>query len=247
MTTIAGDRPTFTQYLRRLVGVYWYGLGTGFPLVSLFTMSQQARHVGAQRHAIYDRGNFNVKASRLGFARVVGAVTIIVLSLAVNGGLRQVANERSRDLIAGSSWTNEITGQVAQIPAGWLHQRDKNEEGSPIELFASPDQGVIIVFAKEDTNSRLSLDAYVHLWCQAVASEMTVSSSGMHTMMNGLDAWQGQGHMANDLTRQVHVSVMQRGRQMWRIVVVRDKQTVVDDGTVDKVRSALAATLVQEL
>jgi uncharacterized RDD family membrane protein YckC len=247
VTTIAGDRPTFAQYLRRLAGVYWYGLGTGFPLVSLFTMSRQARHVGDQRHAIYDRGNFNVKAGRLGVARVTGAVTIIVLSLVINGGLRQTANERSRDLIAGSNWTNEVTGQVVQIPAGWLHQREKNEEGSAIEVFASPNQGVIIVFAKEDTNGGLSLDAYVRLWCQAVASEMTVNSNGVHTMMNGLDAWQGQGHMASDLTQRVHVSIMQRGRQMWRIVVVRGKQTVVDEGAVDKVRSALASTLVQEL
>lgn len=59
VTTVGAQRPTAAQYLHRQLGVYWFGLGTGFPLVSLFTMARQHGRLKSGGHARYDEGKFN--------------------------------------------------------------------------------------------------------------------------------------------------------------------------------------------
>jgi uncharacterized RDD family membrane protein YckC len=67
VVTLGGARPDFGSYLKRQLGVYWYGLGTGFPLVSLFTMARQSGHLRAGRQAAYDQGLFNSARPGSGF------------------------------------------------------------------------------------------------------------------------------------------------------------------------------------
>ncbi|MBN8510306.1 MAG: RDD family protein [Burkholderiales bacterium] len=51
VTTVGAQKLTAVQYLKRQVGVYWFGLGTGFPLVSLFTMARQHGRLKKGGHA----------------------------------------------------------------------------------------------------------------------------------------------------------------------------------------------------
>ena len=53
VVTVSAHKASFGQYGRRLLGVYWGGLGTGFPLVSLFTMAHQ--------HGRFRRGKRRLK------------------------------------------------------------------------------------------------------------------------------------------------------------------------------------------
>lgn len=52
------------QYAKRLLGVYGAGLGTGFPLVNLFTMAYQQDRLRKGKRATYDEGKYSVRASR---------------------------------------------------------------------------------------------------------------------------------------------------------------------------------------
>lgn len=85
--TVGGSTPTSSEYARRLAGVYWSGLGTGFPLVPLFTMSHQYGLLKRGGEASYDLGLFNVKGAKLGWLRIVAAIVVITLILIVNGVL----------------------------------------------------------------------------------------------------------------------------------------------------------------
>lgn len=62
---VDGQKISGTQYLKRQMGVYWYGLGTSFPFVLLFTMARQHWRVKAGKEAGYDEDRYNVKAKKI--------------------------------------------------------------------------------------------------------------------------------------------------------------------------------------
>lgn len=80
-----GRRADAFEYLQRLVGVYWYGLGAAFPPVAAFTMAHQYKRLAAKGKASYDRGRFSVKAaSRVGLGRsLTAAGAIVAVTVAV--------------------------------------------------------------------------------------------------------------------------------------------------------------------
>ena len=77
------DAPVrFRSYLRRNFGVYWSGLGTGFPLISLITLVQSYDHAKSHERLAWDAavGTRVIEVSK-GRARtwVVGTVCAIAL------------------------------------------------------------------------------------------------------------------------------------------------------------------------
>ena len=123
-----GHRPTAGQYLQRQLGVYWYGLGTGFPLVSLFTMARQHRRLKARRPAGYDEGKFNVKAPKLGALGAFATVAVVVGLLFVNTALQQVSKTSERSFYSGTNWVNQVTAKSVAVPSGWIYEERKNDE-----------------------------------------------------------------------------------------------------------------------
>jgi uncharacterized RDD family membrane protein YckC len=94
VTTVGAAKPSFYEYLSRLVGVYWFGFGTGFPIVSFFTMFRQYSHVTGGRQTGYDSGRFNVRGHRIGFFRsAVGAVVVFILLGIVPNLLKELAQK----------------------------------------------------------------------------------------------------------------------------------------------------------
>jgi len=87
VTTVAGTKPSFNDYVSRLLGVYWFGLGTGFPIVSMFTMIKQYQRLKLGREAGYDSGRFNVRGHPLGWFRIALAVVVVFLLLVMVPGL----------------------------------------------------------------------------------------------------------------------------------------------------------------
>jgi hypothetical protein len=220
VTTVGAQRPTASQYLQRQLGVYWYGLGTGFPLVSLLTMARQHGRLKAERQAAYDEGKFNVKAPKLGALRALSAVAVVIGLLFVNVALQQASQSSERSYYGGTTWVNQVTGKSVAVPAGWLHEEQKNDEKQSFHVFSGPDHGVYVVFAKEDVPPNMELDTYLGAWVAAVSGNMRLSTPGQQTLVGAREAVTLTGTMADDRTQRVHATLVKKGRQVWRVVIL---------------------------
>jgi uncharacterized RDD family membrane protein YckC len=121
VVTAGGGKLSLGQYLQRLVGVYWEGLGTGFPFVSLFTMAWQGRRLADGRKTSYDKGLFEVKAPKLGVFRGVFAAFAVFALLVVNVTVLQIGKEVGRAFTNSQYSTNEVTApphvSINELPA----------------------------------------------------------------------------------------------------------------------------------
>lgn len=220
VTSMDSRRLTGAEYLRRQLGVYWYGLGTGFPLVPLFTMARQYSHLKAGRSAGYDEGRFRVTARKLNVLRVVLAVFIMVGLLLVNTVLRQMSNASDKAFYMGSTWVNAVTGKSVSIPSGWVHQEQKNTDQQTIHIFSGPSYGIYAVFAKEDLPQNMDFDAYVDAWIRAVRSQMRMAKTGPQTIVGSYPGVVLTGSMVEDRTQLVQATLVKKGRQVWRVVLL---------------------------
>lgn len=69
--TLDGQYPTAAQYLRRQLGVYWYGMAMGLPLLSLVVMAGHGLDLQRGEPASYDEKRFTVRARGWSRARVM--------------------------------------------------------------------------------------------------------------------------------------------------------------------------------
>jgi uncharacterized RDD family membrane protein YckC len=217
---VDGQKISGKQYLKRQMGVYWYGLGTAFPLVPLFTMARQHWRVKAGKQAGYDEGLYNVKAKKLGIVRVILVTIAVVLLLAANGVLQQIGKSSDNNYYLGTNWKNEVTGRTVAVPAGWIYKREQNSDNQTYYMFSNPDQGMFLVFAKEDAAPGMNLGTYVNLWITAVSDSMVLFPPGQESFINGREAVNISGHVKDDLTQKVKATVVQKGQQMWRVVIL---------------------------
>ena len=217
---VDGQKISGTQYLKRQMGVYWYGLGTAFPFVTLFTMARQHWRVKAGKEAGYDEDRYNVKAKKLGTVRVILVMIAVFLLLMAEGALQKMGNSSIGDYFLGTDWRNEVTGRTVAVPAGWIYERDQNTDNQTYHMFSNPDQGMIMVFAKEDTAPGMDLGTYMNLWVAAVSDSMVLFSPGQETFINGREAVNFSGHVKEDLTQKVNAIVVRKGQQMWRVVIL---------------------------
>jgi hypothetical protein len=140
--------------------------------------------------------------------------------LVVNGMLQHIGSESDRALAKSQAWTNVVTGKTVQLPPAWIPTTQKNDDGDRLDVFSAPMQGVYVIFAKEDTNNRLSLQDYAAAWQRAVASAMTLEPTSSSVSMDGKPVWQGSGHMVADHSQRVLAFLAQRGSQVWRVIIV---------------------------
>jgi len=210
----------FAQYARRLVGVYWYGLGTGFPLVSLFTMARQHGRLKMGKFATYDEGVFNIKARKLGLFRAAFAVATIIALFSINVALQAISQEADRAYYAGFDWTNSSSGRTVQIPSGWVHESSENVDSQPIDIFSGPQIGVFVILAEEEIDPSMSLKEYAQLWLAATEESMTLSVSGQPPLVRGLPALRLVGMMADDSTQRIDAVIVHNGDHVWRVLLV---------------------------
>ncbi len=220
VTTVDAQRLTAARYLRRQLGIYWFGLGTGFPLVSLFTMARQHGRLKSGGHARYDEGNFNVKAPKLGIIRALSAVAVVAALFFVNVVLQQMSSASDSSYYGGTTWLNQVTDKSVAVPSGWIHQEQANDEKQPVHIFFGPDYGVYVVLAKEDVQPNLDLESYLNAWVTAVKGNMKLSLPGMPTLVGAREAVTITGTMSDDRTQRVHATLVKKGRQVWRVVIV---------------------------
>ena len=239
--TEQGARPTFQQYLRRTLGVYWYGYGLGIPFVTLVTMIVQYRKLRDDRRTSYDKGAFRVHATPFGPVRTAASVCATVLVTALVMYFNGKLGEEQRRYHAGFEWTNPVTGLPTDVPSGWALESGRNADGDEFYAFASGHDGVIAFFAKEATN--LPLTEYQRLWVQAVRRDMTMREGVKPINANGRLGLEMRGVMANDNTRLVHATVVKNDRQVWRLVLVGTAGREPNTASAQKLREALLRTL----
>jgi hypothetical protein len=215
-----GQRISGKNYLARQLRVYWYGLGTGFPLITLFTIARQHRRVKAGHKASYDEGLYSVKGKQIGIFRVIFVSIAYLLLCVATGELLQIIRSSYGDIYLGNTWKNEVTGSTVVVPVGWTYRHGQNTEGHIYHMFSSPDNGIDMVFAKEDTVPGIDLGTYVPLWMAAVSNKMVLFPNVQETIINGREAVNISGHLKEDQTRKVSATVVQKNREMWRLVVV---------------------------
>lgn len=220
VTTVGAQRPTAAQYLQRQFGVYWFGLGTSFPLVTLFTMARQYGRLKSGRHARYDEGRFNVKAPKLGLVRALLAIVVVISLFFVNAALQHVSKSSDHAYYSGTTWVNQVTGKAVSVPAGWIHEEQKDEDKQSIHVFLGPDYGVYVIFAKEDVPPNMDLDDYLSAWIRAVSGNMRLATPGQSTSVGNREAAILIGTMADDRTQRVRATLVKKGRQVWRVVIL---------------------------
>lgn len=69
LATLDGQRLTGLQYLRRQLGVFWYGFAMGLPGIYLIAMASQGLSLRNGDPAAYDAGKYEVLARRLDWRR----------------------------------------------------------------------------------------------------------------------------------------------------------------------------------
>lgn len=220
VTTVSAHRPTMSQYFQRQVGVYWYGLGTGFPLVSLFTMARQHGRLKAGKQAGYDEGRFNVKAPKLGAVRTIAAVVVVAALLFANAVIQGMSRDSERSYYSGTTWTNEVTGRSVAVPRGWIYENQQNNEHQTVHIFSGPDVGGYVVFAKEDVHPSLELSDYASAWISAVNGTMQLNPPGQPTFVNRRPALRISGSMADDRTQRIDAMLVKNGRHVWRVILL---------------------------
>jgi uncharacterized RDD family membrane protein YckC len=218
--TVAGQRITAAQYLKRQLGVYWYGLGLGFPFVTLFTMARQHGRLKANQQATYDQGKFDVKVRKPGLFRALFAATLLVGASAVVIALNKQTDLEEERFYRGMTWVNPVTGKSVAVPGGWIHEEQQNEHKQPVHIFTGPEHGVHVVFAKEELPPGMTFDAYLSNWISAVSGSMKLSMPGEQTYVAFLPAMTITGTMTDNRTQRVHATVVKVGQQIWRVVIL---------------------------
>jgi tetratricopeptide (TPR) repeat protein len=95
VTTQSGDRLSFGQSITRSFGVWFYGWGTGIPIIYLFTLLRAYNNLTQKKTTTWDRrGNFHVSHGRIGPIRGAITTVIVVGLLALLGNLNSTANSR---------------------------------------------------------------------------------------------------------------------------------------------------------
>lgn len=69
--TLDGQHLTGAQYLRRQLGVFWYGFAMGLPGIYLIAMASQGLRLRNGDPTAYDTHKFGVRACPLGWTRVL--------------------------------------------------------------------------------------------------------------------------------------------------------------------------------
>lgn len=224
VTRKGGGEVGLVDYLRRQVGCYWYGLGTGFPLVNLVAMARQRSHLISGKGATYDRAMFEVRAPRLGMFRFTAVACSVFALLVVNVVLVQIGNavgrEQGYSVANPSAWTNRVTGKTIRLPEGWRHEEVQNSSGEPAQIFHSPWPGLRVTLLVSD-GEHSNLTVYADSWRQRVVTALVFPPGTTRLGPNGLEVWESHGYSASNKAQR-SVSIAERDGRNWHVNIVAD-------------------------
>lgn len=237
-----GQPLTFEAYFKRQISIYWRGLATGFPFVQLIPMLWQAHKLGKDGATTYDKNRYQVKAGTFGIVRTLVSAAVIIFLMLVVGFFQALNRHSEKAFIEGISWSNAVTGKPAKLPMGWTHQSQTNPDGQRVDVFFSPTSNTYVVFGKEDVSSIYDIDSYASLFAIATRSELELQTPGESASVAGRQGWMLNGNTTADKSRRVNVTMVRRGNQIWRVVIVAGGGQALNDQT-QQLRDILLGTL----
>lgn len=243
LLTAQGERPIRSQYLRRQIDVYIFGLGAWLPLVSLLTTLYQYGKLREGEPTGYDRGKFQVLAGKLSGVRLACTALALTGMFMVNGYFRQESREAHRHYQNGGPWTNQVTGREVMIPSGWSHQQSKNQDKQDVDMFFHPEAGIYAVFAKEVIPVPFELDDYAAAWVKATSGSMSLYVSSEAGSINGQPALVVLGSIARDKSQKVHATLLKRNGTVWRVVLIGTGGIEPDGAEARQLRQALFSSV----
>ena len=140
--TPSGGPLSFIEYFQRQIRLYWFGLGTGFPLISLFTMARQRSRLKAGKEATYDeKRGILVRAKRLTFARGVSA-SLAIAALIVLNALLQMPQRSSSIAVEQRTDNSQVQEHPTKSPTydakGWTQENTDSKEFGPWLQYDPP-------------------------------------------------------------------------------------------------------------
>lgn len=215
-----GGRLTGGQYLRRQWGVYWFGAWTFFPLISLIGIAIQQRRLIAGRETRYDEGHYEVRAAKLGFFRSIPAYVVVALLFSVNAVFHGISREDSIKLRTETTWQNPVTGLSVAVPKGWKQSTELNDEKQPLYFFTAPENGFVVILAKEELPTLASIEDYLRIWVDVVKEDLAVIPTGQTVSNTAHESAILRGYRTNDRSAKVSAVIVKKGGQFWRLIVI---------------------------
>lgn len=130
ITTVNAQTLTWEQYLKRQFSLYWAGLGTGFPLISWFTLARQYYRLKTGKKASYDEGLFRVTSQPISAYRFMAATGLVVALILANA-LLQIWQPDSDKVFKDCADCPEMV----VIPAGsFMMGSNESKDEMPVHL-----------------------------------------------------------------------------------------------------------------
>ncbi|MBE0546237.1 MAG: RDD family protein [Rubrivivax sp.] len=140
--TSTGTKLSFAEYVRRQIRLYWFGLGTGFPFVSVVTMALQRRRLKAGKQARYDDQDFSVQAPKLNFGRGAFATLVIAGLMVLNALPLAPSMNSSIPAERPTSSTRAPEQRAIKSPTydakGWTQESTDSVENGPWLRYSPP-------------------------------------------------------------------------------------------------------------
>ena len=173
----------FDDYLFRQAEVYWAGLGIGFPLVSFFTQYRQYRRLNAGMAASYDEGLYKVTSSKVGAARYVLAVLLVVVAMSVSNGLLLLLNRADSNKGKVSKSQPTVSESQRTNPENFPATTSTGQLSSPVEGSPPPKR----YFTEDDFDKPLKIPNNVGI--SANAKGLTPDGKLAIEIINNTSNW----------------------------------------------------------
>jgi uncharacterized RDD family membrane protein YckC len=248
VVTSSGTRLSFFQYLKRNLGVWTSGLALGLPVVGLFTLVYQAGRLAHGQSASYDEASaFSVRQKPSGWVRKLTFAAVFISLLATSVTLNVLDQSANREAMARRAhpnfvWNNPATDISVQVDSRWKASVEQDNVGQTLHIFSEFNGRAIIIFAMEPAPDS-TIQQYVAALKDNNTENMSFVGSGQFDHENGLDGWQGYGTMPGMNSNRLHVHVVRKGQNFWRIVTIQAKPYDYSDKFVSDLKRSLWKTV----
>lgn len=259
VTTASGTRLTFAEYLSRNFAVWFSGFGLGIPIVTIFTALAQYRRLVAGKPASYDeKMEYQVIRSNPGIIQTTVFTLFVVFSVGFWIYLCETGQRITDDQLIHSAqksvpttttpvptsyvWLNPVSNLSTNVDTFWSASKTTNDDKETLYEFTDPTNNKAVVIFGEETMPNSSLSDYLNAFRSATAKQMAFFDNGILGQLNGNPSWVGTGRMAGTSPLNLKVTIVQYGRNFWRVVAIVDPSSVDSAGEVAKLQQALFST-----
>ena len=139
----------------------------------------------------------------------------------------------------GQGWQNPVTHMSASIDPMWRYFSNASSSGQTNYMFTDAAQKRMAKLTVEQAPRGMSFQAFIQLFLEKTASQITFIGTGDLTSIAGHQAWEIDGHMKMAGTPLTHVQLVKVGDNCWQIMTLRQ----ADDAEADKLLEPLREQL----